>query len=488
MAATDRLLKLIAAYNPTADVPRIQRAYDFAAQAHGAEVRLSGEPYITHPLAVAEKLAEIRLDEDTIVAALLHDVREDTDIQLKEIEDRFGKDVAFLVEGVTKLGKLKYRGLTRYVESLRKMFIAMAQDIRVIIIKFADRIHNLETLQYLPKKKQLRTARESLEIYAPIANRLGMGAIKGELEDLAFAYVFPKEHRRITALLKERTPRLEAALEKSQKSLERELAKEHIPLQSIHGRRKHSYSLYKKLLRPAYDQDINRIYDLIALRIVVNNMEDCYRTLGIVHHLWKPITGRFKDYIAQPKPNGYRSLHTTVFADNNEPLEIQIRDKEMHALAEYGIAAHWHYDEQGKPKRGNVKDQKFEWVDNLAKWKEEFKNDKEYLDALKFNVFQNQFFVFTPRGDVIELPEDSTPIDFAYRIHSDIGDTYGGARVNDQFVSYETKLKSGDVVEIVRDKRRKHPSRDWLDVVKTPQAREHIRRGLRRAAGTEEQI
>ncbi|MFA6511612.1 MAG: RelA/SpoT family protein [Patescibacteria group bacterium] len=479
MAETDKLLKLVAAYNPQANMQRIQRAYDFAKKAHGEEKRLSGELYSTHPLAVAEKLAEIRLDEDTIVAALLHDVREDTDVQLQEIETKFGKDVAFLVEGVTKLGKLKYRGLTRYVESLRKMFIAMAQDIRVIIIKFADRTHNLETLQYLPKNKQQRVARESLEIYAPIASRLGMGAMKGDIEDLAFQYVFPKEYKHVSALLSERTPRLTASLKKTQKTLESELKKEEIAILSIHGRQKHSYSLYRKLLRPAYDQDINRIYDLIALRIVVKNVEDCYRTLGIVHKLWKPIQGRFKDYIAQPKPNGYRSLHTTVFGENNEPIEIQIRDEEMHELAEYGVAAHWHYDESGKPKRGNVKQRKFEWVDNLAKWKEEFKNDQEYLEALKLNVFQNQFFVFTPRGDVIELPEDSTPIDFAYRIHTGLGNTYTGARVNDQFVGYATKLKSGDVVEIITDKNRKRPSRDWLDVVKTPQAREAIKRGLR---------
>lgn len=475
----EELLTRVQSYNPGADLARIRRAFVFASTAHKDTKRLSGEPYITHPLIVASTLAKLRLDEDTIIAGLLHDVIEENNTLNAEIEKQFGKDVAFLVEGVTKLGKIKYRGLTRYIESLRKMFIAMAEDIRVIIIKFADRIHNLETLEYVPKKKQLRIARESLEIYAPIANRLGMGAIKGQIEDLAFPYVSPKDYAEVTQLLAERSEKLTASLSETQKKLMRELEGEKIPVVSVHGRKKHLYSLYKKLQRPAFDHDINRIYDLIALRVVVPSVRDCYAVLGVVHRLWKPLTGRFKDYIAQPKPNGYRSLHTTVFGEMNEPIEIQIRDEEMHTLAEYGVAAHWHYDEAGKPKRGTMRSQKFEWVDNLARWKEEFRDDKEYLEALKLKVFQNQFFVFTPRGDAIELPDDSTPIDFAYRIHSDIGNSYGGARVNDQFVSYETKLKSGDVVEIIRDKRRKWPSRDWLAVVKTPEARERIRRALR---------
>lgn len=479
MDALHTLRKSIKAYNPSANLERIRRAYDFAKEAHGNERRKSGDLYITHPLAVAEKLAAIRMDEDTIVAALLHDVREDTDVQIEEIEKRFGKDVAFLVEGVTKLGRLKYRGLTRYVESLRKMFIAMAHDIRVIIIKFADRIHNLETLQHLPRNKQLRIARESLEIYAPIANRLGMGTMKGQLEDLSFKFMYPKEYEKITRLVEARYPKLNESMGKTKRVLERELKKDHVPVESIHGRRKFLYSLYRKLLRPAYEKDINRIYDLIALRVIVPSVKDCYAALGTIHRLWKPLTGRFKDYIAQPKPNGYRSLHTTVFGEENVPIEIQIRDTEMHELAEYGVAAHWHYDEEGKRKSGTRKSPKFEWVDNLVKWQKEHKNDKEYLEALKINVFQNQFFVFTPHGDVIELPEDSTPIDFAYKIHTDLGNTYVGARVNDQYVRYDTKLKSGDVVEIITDKKRKRPSRDWLDVVKTSQARECIRRGLR---------
>jgi GTP pyrophosphokinase len=460
------------------DVELLQLAYDVAERAHAGQFRLSGEPYITHPLAVACKLAELRLDEETIIAGLLHDVPEDTNITIAEIRKDFGNDVAKLVDGVTKLGTLKYRGMERYVENLRKMFVAMAQDIRVIIIKFADRIHNLETLQFLPKpEKRLRIALESLEIYAPIANRLGMGGIKGEIEDLAFPFVKPKEYAETKRALKQRLGNITGLLDDVMNTLAFDLRKHDVHPIDIHGRQKHLYSLYRKLQRPDIAGDVTKVYDLVAIRIITTGIADCYAALGVVHSLWRPLPGRVKDFIAQPKPNGYQSIHTTVFGPRGLPLEIQIRDKEMHRLAEFGIAAHWHYDESGKPKRAVKKmNEQLRWVRELSKWQHEIKDEGQYLEALKIDVFHNRIFCFTPKGDVIDLPEGATPVDFAFAVHSDLGSRIAGARINGKYENVTTALKSGDVVDVVIDKNRRTPNADWLPHVKTRLARERIRR------------
>ncbi|MFH0952484.1 MAG: RelA/SpoT family protein [Patescibacteria group bacterium] len=473
----DDIIKQVRSYDAGADTDLIRLAYDFAKEAHRTYTRKSGQPYITHPLATAEKLAELKMDDTTIVAGLLHDVHEDTAIPLKEIEKQFGKEVARLVEGVTKLGKLKYRGVERYVESLRKMFIAMADDIRVIIIKFADRIHNLSTLSYLSRDKQLRIARETLEIYAPIANRLGMGEIRDQLEDFAFRYVDPKSYAQVAKIMNSRIKMFGDYLDKIRQKLGKELAKANVKVLDINSRQKHIYSLYKKLNRPDIKGDITKIYDVIALRVIVSSVEQCYAALGIIHQLWKPLKGRIKDYIAQPKTNGYRSIHTTVFSDKGQIIEIQIRDQAMHDEAEYGIAAHWHYAETGKSKN-DVKPitKKLRWVQELAKWKKKYKNDPQYLESLKIDVLQNQILIFTPKGDVIELPEGSIPVDFAYIVHTDLGNKCTGAKINNKIRPLETTLRNGDVVEIITDKKRKGPNPDWLPFVKTQVARNRIRK------------
>lgn len=456
----------------------IKLAYETAAQAHAGQTRLSGEPYVSHSLAVANKLAKLHLDQDTIIAGLLHDVPEDTAVTIEQLRHDFGDGVAKLVSGVTKLGKLKYRGLQRYVENLRQMFVAMAEDIRVILIKFADRLHNLETLQYLPDpNKRLRIAQESLEIYAPIANRLGIGEVKGQLEDLAFPYMEPEAFAATERLFKQRLGDIGNLLAETQTNLERELRTRAVPVVDIHGRQKHLYSLYKKLQRPEIDGDITKVYDLVALRIIVPTVAECYAALGIIHGWWRPLPGRLKDYIAQPKPNGYQSIHTTVFGPHNHIIELQIRDQAMHQAAEYGVAAHWHYAEAGKPKRPpTTLDRTLGWVRELSQWQHELEDDQQYLESLRVDVFSNRIFCLTPKGDVIDLPERATPVDFAYAVHTDLGGHITGARVNGQFVDVLTELKSGDVVEIVVDKNRKEPNPDWLPHVKTRIARERIRK------------
>lgn len=474
-----RLLRTIKIYEPKADLDLVRLAYDFAAEAHRGQKRLSGEDYITHSLATAQTLAEMKLNAAIVIAGLLHDVPEDTSVTLEDIKKNFGSDIAGMVRGVTKLGKIKYRGLERYIENLRKMFLAMAEDVRVVFIKFADRLHNLETLAALPQQKRRRVAMESLEIYAAIANRLGMGDIKGRIEDLAFKYVHPEEYEWVTGLVRERYAQKERYLRRTGKIVERELQSSGITPVSVHGRTKHLYSLYRKLLR--YDRDIARIYDLVALRIIVKSVADCYAALGIIHARWKPLKGRIKDYIAQPKPNGYQSLHTTIFCEGGEVVEIQIRTERMHEESEMGIAAHWAYDEGGKESAKPA--QNLRWAQELLKIQKELgKSDDalESLQELKIDVFQNRIFAFTPKGDVIDLPEDSTPIDFAYAIHSDIGDSCVGARVNDQLVPLSTPLRSGDVVQIITDKNRRAPSQDWLTFVKTRGARGKIKTRIRR--------
>ncbi|PIT86356.1 MAG: hypothetical protein COU33_03665 [Candidatus Magasanikbacteria bacterium CG10_big_fil_rev_8_21_14_0_10_43_6] len=465
----DDLIKKIAAYEDTADVDIIQLAYDFAAAAHDGQYRKSGEPYITHPLSAAHILADMRIDPVIIVATLLHDVPEDTPVTLDEIEDNFGQEIRSLVEGITKLGKLKYRGVERYIENLRKMFVAMAQDIRVMIIKFADRIHNLRTLGALPPQKAYRIGLESLEIYAPIAGRLGMDEIKGELEDLSFQYVYPKEYNRIFQLREEKTKGTEEYFQHVQEITKQELRQAGVPVVSIYGRNKRLYSLYQKLQRK--NNDIQKVYDLIAIRVIVPTIADCYAALGILHKLWKPMRGRIKDYISQPKPNGYKSLHTTVLGENGRVVEFQIRTEEMNEEANFGIAAHWQYDEKGRhaPKK------EIQWAKELAEIQKEVLNKLSDLEEIKVNFLQTRIFVFTPKGDVIDLPECATPVDFAYHIHTEIGNKCNGAVVNDKMVSLDTELKNGDVVEIQIDKNRKGPNEDWLDFVKTHTAKNHIK-------------
>lgn len=473
------LLKKVEEINPQADLDLIRLAYDYAEEAHRGKKRLSGEDYIEHPLATAYQLAELGLDEKIIIAGLLHDVPEDSTKTLKDLEENFGKEIASLVAGITKLGKIKYRGMQRYIENLRRMFLAMAEDIRIILIKFSDRIHNLKTLAALPKEKQKRIALETLEIYAPIANRLGMGEIKGILEDLSFPYVLPKEHHWLVKEVKKRFKEKEKYLEQVKKTVFRILSRENTRVLSVHGRAKHLYSLYNKLLEK--EMDFEKIYDLVALRIIVPSVSDCYAILGIIHKHWKPLKGRIKDYIATPKPNGYQSLHTTVFCLAGKVVEFQIRTPAMHEFAEYGIASHWHYSESKKPKDGSSIPQKnLSWIQDLVRIQKEVKDKKQYLESIKIDIFQNRIFVFTPKGDVIDLPEDSTPIDFAYHIHTDLGNKCIGAKINEKMESLDTTLKSGDMVEIIIDKNRKKPSMDWLKFVKTNQAKDKIRHFAKR--------
>lgn len=465
---SEKLFEIVKKNKPHANLDLLEKAFEFAEKAHLNKKRANGEPYVNHAIQTAITLAELGLDDITIAAGLLHDVPEDTDIKLEDIEKKFGKEIAELVMRVTKLGTIKYRGMERYIENLRKMFIAMAEDVRVIFIKFADRLHNLKTLSALPKEKQLRIARETLEIYVPIASRLGMSEIKGRLENLSFGYVYPEEHNKLNDLIsKQYKYRLEL-LDNINKILTKELKAAHIEVLSIKGRTKHLYSMYKKLLR--HNREILKIHDIVAMRIIVKTIPECYAALGIIHKLWKPLKGRIKDYISQPKPNGYQTLHTTVFCER-ETVEFQIRTEDMDEEAEYGIAAHWHYAERGSV----MPDKNLQWVQELTTWRKEVEDNKKFLENLKIDVFQDRIFVFTPKGDVIDLPENSTPIDFAYHIHSEIGDKCVAARVNDHIASLETQLKSGDMIEIITDIKKRGPARKWLKFVKTNLAKSRIK-------------
>jgi len=471
----DDLIACLKKYNTAKEIELVRLAYDYAEQAHTGQTRKSGEPYIQHPLMTAYILAYMRFDLNLVAAGILHDVPEDTPITIEDVEKNFGEDIANLIKGITKLGKLKYRGVERYIENLRKMFVAMAEDVRVMIIKFADRIHNLSTIEALPEKKRYRIALESLEIYAPIANRLGMNEIKGMLEDLSFKHVYPKEYEKVKALRERIVTGQEAYISKIIKNIKSELFKSGFKTVEVQGRQKQLYSLYQKLMQKGWDTE--NIYDIFALRVLVQDVGDCYAALGIIHKIWRPIKGRIKDYIAQPKPNGYQSLHTTVFCDDGKMVEFQIRTIDMHNDAEYGIAAHWHYDENGV----RIAAHDIQWAKELARLQKEVLNNLSDLEEIKIDFFQNRIFVFTPKGDVIDLPENATPIDFAYHIHTDIGNKCGGAKINDQIVSLDTALKSGDVIEIIVDKNRKGPSPNWLKFVKTHVARNHIKNNLNSA-------
>jgi len=448
----------------------IVKAYKFAEHAHEGQKRMSGEPYFNHVFETAKILASLGMDIQTIVAGLLHDVLEDTKTTEKELEKEFSSEVLFLVNGVTKLGTLKYRGHERYVESLRKLFVAMANDLRVVIIKFADRLHNLRTLQYLSEEKSKRIAIESIEVYAPLANRLGMGKLKGEIEDAAFPYAYPKEYAQIEEIIKEKKDEYQKYLTEIKKGLEKELQKNKIPAVEINFRIKHKYSLWKKLVK--HDMDIEKVYDVVALRVIVKSVEECYRVLGIIHSIWNPLPGRIKDYIALPKPNGYQSIHTTIFSGSGGTAEIQIRTEKMHAEAAYGIVAHFAYKEQGS--KANNNKLKLKWIEELKGLNYTPDEPKKFLEHLKMDFFSNRIFIFTPDGDVIDLPEDSSPIDFAYSIHSDLGDHISGAKINGKMSQIFSKLKNRDIVEIIK-KDNAHPSSKWLEYAKTTIAKKHIK-------------
>lgn len=467
------------------DIELITKAFEFSQRVHEGQKRFSEEPYFTHPFETAKTLARLRLDTPTIAAGLLHDVCEDclitgekTHIDEKILKKEFGEEIAFLVGGVSKLGTLKYRGEEQKIENLRKMFLAMAKDIRVILIKLADRLHNMETMQYVPREKQKRIALETLEIYAPLANRLGMGNFKGQLEDLAFPFIYPEEYKKLKELIKDKYEQKEKELAIIKYKLKEELKKNGLENIRMDSRIKHLYSLFKKLQRPEINMDINQVYDLIALRIIVNTVEECYKVLGIIHYLWKPLPSRIKDYIALPKPNGYQSLHTTVFADGGKITEIQIRTKKMHEEAEYGIAAHWAYEESGKPDSGGKFNPRLVWVNQLIEWQRDVSKSKDFLETLRIDFFKDRVFCFTPKGDVIDLPEGATAIDFAYAVHSEIGNRAVGAFVNNKFVSLDSILKNGDIVEIQTQKNKK-PSIEWLKHTKTSFARKQIRSALK---------
>jgi GTP pyrophosphokinase len=459
-------------HRPSINVGLIERAHGVAATAHEGQLRASGEPYITHPVDVAFYLAELQMDAETIAAALLHDVPEDTDFTLADIEKRFGREVARLVDGVTKLSKFgSARSMEeQQAENIRKMFMAMAEDVRVVIIKLADRLHNMRTLEYMPPEKQQRIARQSMEIYAPLAHRLGMWQIKWELEDLSFKYLEPEHYRKLVEMLADRRKARESFVNKSIGILRKELGKVGLEAE-ISGRPKHLYSIWKKMERKG--AEFSEIYDIHAIRVLVDDVKDTYAALGVVHSIWRPIPGQFDDYIAMPKANMYQSLHTAVIGPDAKPLEVQIRTRQMHEVAEAGIAAHWRYKEGSRGDRRY--DEKLAWVRQLIDWQREVADATEIVEGLKLDVFQDQVFVFTPKGDVKDLPAGAGPLDFAYRIHTDVGHRTIGAKVNNRLVPLDYRLRNGDIVEIVTTKAAHGPSRDWLNIVRTSHAREKIR-------------
>lgn len=464
-----------------ADKSLICRAFDFAYRLHEGQVRKSGEPYICHPIAVASLLRDLGGSSTMIAAGLLHDIVEDTDVTLEELEERFGHEVRLLVEGVTKLSKIKFSSKTeRQAESFRRMFLAMAQDIRVIVVKLADRLHNMRTLEHLPEEKRRQIALETREIFAPLANRLGIGSFKWELEDLAFKYLEPEAYRQIQELVAEKRSAREAQLAEVAATLRQGLEKANIRCIDVSGRPKHLYGIYQKMQRQ--NKGFHEIYDVAAVRIIVETKEECYRALAIVHDLYRPIPGRFKDYIGLPKPNRYQSLHTVVIGHTGRPVEVQIRTLEMHHVAEYGIAAHWKYKETGSSNHTQMSDieEKFTWLRQLLDWQSDLKDAQEYMESIKNNLFEDEVFVFTPKGDVIALARGATPVDFAYRIHTEVGNHCAGARVNDRMVPLDTPLKNGDIVEIYTHKN-SHPSLDWLNFVVTTGARNRIRQWYKRA-------
>lgn len=469
----DFLIERVEKQTPSANVKKIRAAYECAAQAHEGQKRRNGEPYIIHPVAVAEIIVEMGLDTDSICAGLLHDCIEDTEFGYREIENKFGTSVAELVDGVTRLGMLRYSKEQEQFEDLRKMFMAMAKDIRVILIKLADRLHNARTFQYLPERKQRDKALETMEIYAPIAHRLGMSRIKWELEDLCLRILDPIGYQEIVDGLEQQSERYEDFLDHIKESISLKLNEAGIR-HDISARVKHIYSIYRKMY--SQHKTMNEIYDICAVRVIVDTVADCYNVLGYVHDLYKPIPGRFKDYISTPKPNGYQSLHTTVIGRDGIPFEIQIRTEEMHKMAEYGVAAHWKY-KQGLDKVGN--EQAFSWIRQLLEAQQDTEAE-DFIKAIKVDLFADEVFVFTPKGDVVNMPAGATPIDLAYAIHSAVGNRMTGAKVNGRIAPIDSQLKNGDIVEILTSKEAHGPSRDWLKIVRTTEARNKIKQWFKK--------
>jgi guanosine-3',5'-bis(diphosphate) 3'-pyrophosphohydrolase len=458
--------------------PMIIKAYDTARRLHDGQLRKSGEPYIIHPVAVSKILANFGMDSETVIAGLLHDVVEDTPYTREQLVEDFNEEIALLVDGVTKLGNIKYDSKEEtQAENFRKMFLAMSKDIRVLIIKLADRLHNMRTLEYMSPDKREEKAIETLEIYAPLAGRLGIYSIKFELEDLSLKYLHPHEYKELSRQVNKRKEEREALVNDLIEEIKTGLDKSGIKY-DVMGRSKHLYSIYKKMT--IQKKQLDEIFDMLAIRVIVQSVKDCYAVLGLVHTLWTPIPGRFKDYIAMPKPNMYQSLHTTVIGDNGDPFEIQIRTYEMHRIAEYGIAAHWKYKEGKIAGKEDESEQKLTWLRQALEWQKETDDSLEFLETLKMDLFENQVFVFTPRGDVIELPAESTPIDFAFKIHTDVGVKCVGAKVNGKMVTIDHTLKNGDIVEIITSANSSGPSMDWINIAKSSQAKNKIRNFLRK--------
>ncbi len=484
------LIEKIKIYNPKADFKKIKKAFEFANIAHTGQKRLSGEPFVIHPLAVATILADLKLDKTSIIAGLLHDTIEDGGAKREDIVEIFGEDVALLVDGVTKVTALRLKGSDKdvFVESLRKMILVMAKDLRVVFIKLADRLHNLKTLEFLPEKKQLENAKETLEIYAPLAERLGITELKSQLEDLSFPYVYKREFKKLKKDSGKYYESAEKHIALIEKILVKKLNSQNLQF-NILARKKHLYSLFKKLQRTEIDWDFEKVNDIIAFRILVKKVSECYTVLGLVHANFKPVpTIGISDFIAQPKPNGYQSIHTKVFGPKGRIVEIQIRTFKMHEEAENGIAAHWAYSELKSKNDKNqeiekgviVQSDKLTWVKKLVEWQKEISDPQEFLKSVKFDGFQERNFIFSPKGDVFDLPKNATPVDFAYSVHTDLGRDMQSALVNGKLVPLNYKLKSGDLVKIIKSKYKKMPSRDWLEFVVTREAIRQINKELRK--------
>lgn len=490
MYTFNELLSKVKDYNPNADFDRLKSAWEFTKLAHHGQERLSGDPFISHPLTVAMFLAEWRLDTTSITAALLHDTVEDGGAKIKDLENEFGQEVAKIVNGVTKISELRLQGNKEeiFVENLRKMILVMAQDLRVVLVKLADRLHNMKTLDSLPTEKRVRISKNTLEIYAPLADRLGMGKVKGELEDLAFPYVYPDEYQKLKKYSAPAFKKADEVIDKMRKKLLKELAAQQVKAE-INARAKHFYSLWLKLQRSEVAGDLSKVYDIAAMRILAPSIAACYTALGVVHKVYRPAPhAGFSDFIAQPKPNGYRSIHTKVFGPEGNIVEVQIRTHEMHDEAENGVAAHWHYSDI-KTKEGTknelvekgvfVPQEKLVWVKQLVAWQDEIADSEEFLKAVKFDALSHRNFIFSPKGDVYDLPAGATPVDFAYTVHTDLGDSIAGAKVDGKLVSLDYQLHSGQVVEILKGKNKK-PNVDWLEFVKTTIAKRHINKHLRK--------
>ena len=484
MTTIEEIISICKEYNKKTDSKLIEKAYEYARDAHGDQKRISGEPYIIHPLEVAKILAKLELDDATICAALLHDVVEDTEITRDELTKEFGEEIVILVDGVTKLGKIaSYVDKEEaQVENYRKFFMAMAKDIRVLMIKLADRLHNMRTLKALNDERKIANAKETMQLYAPLANRLGIYSIKWELEDLAFLYLYPEAYFELAEGIKTKRNEREKFINEIIEELKKKTEEMNIKAE-IYGRPKHLYSIYRKMKKD--NKTLDQIYDLFAMRIIVNSVKDCYAALGIVHEMYKPMPGRFKDYIAMPKSNMYQSLHTTLFGPKGTPFEVQIRTWDMHRVAEYGIAAHWAYKEG---KSITASDDKLSWLKETLEWQKDTNDDREFMNKLKFDMFDEEVFVFTPKGDIKALPAGSTPIDFAYSIHEQVGHKMVGTKINSKIMPITTKLSNGDIVEIITSENSTGPSRDWLKIVKTTAARSKIQNYFKKAQREENTI